>query len=90
MSDTAKSTWSTANITPKCTTTNRALQERLSAVETALTANRHTHLNQESIRFEIKAWEVQFLAEGGYNYVWLVSYTASHQVSSLDFLLGFN
>lgn len=90
MSDTAKNTWSTANITPKCGTTNGALQERLSAVENALMENHHTHSNQERTNFEIKAWEVQLLAEGGYNYVWLVSYTTNYHVSSLNFLTSFD
>ena len=85
MSDAAKSTWSTAEITPKCTTTDRALQERLSAVENAQTEDRHTQSNQESVMFEITAWEVQLLAGGGYNYVWLVCYTVTHRASSLAF-----
>lgn len=81
MSDTAKNTWSTANLTPRCITTNKALQERLSAVESALTETHHTYSNQERIDFEIKAWEVELLAEGGYNYVWLVRYTAKYHKS---------
>lgn len=85
MSDAAKSTWSTAEITTKCTTTDRALQERLSAVENAQTEDRHTKSNQESVKFEMTAWEVQLLAGGGYNYVWLVCYTVTHRVSSLAF-----
>lgn len=87
MSDTAKNTWSTANLTPRCITTNKALQERLSAVESALTETHHTYSNQERIDFEIKAWEVELLAEGGYNYVWLMRYTAKYHVSSPNFPL---
>ena len=85
MSDTAKSTWSTAEVTSKCFTKNRALKGRSSAVENALTEDRLTHLNQESIILEINAWEVQLLTEGGYQYVWLVCYTVAHHVRSLTF-----
>ena len=85
MSDSAKNTWSTAATTPKFGTTNEALRGRLSAVETALTEIHHTHSNQGRTDFEIKAWEVQLLAEGGYNYVWLVSYTTAYDVSGLHF-----
>ena len=81
MSDSAKNTWSTAPNIPKCGTTNKALQGRLSAVENALTEIQHTRSSQERIEFEIKAWEVQLLAEGGYNYIWLVSYTTAYHVS---------
>ena len=35
---------------------------------------------------KIKAWEVQLLADEGYNYVWLVSYTVSHYLSSVNVL----
>ncbi len=88
MSDSAKNTWNTATLTQKCGTTNEALRGRLSAVEIALTETHHTHSNQERTDFEIKAWEVQLLAEGGYNYVWLVSYTTEYRVSTLSFLLN--
>lgn len=57
----------------------------LSDVESALTGTHRTHSNQERTEFEIKAWEVQLLAEGGYNYVLLVSYTVKYHVSSLKF-----
>lgn len=89
MSDSARNTWSTAPLTPKCGTTNQALRERLSAVELALMETQNTHSNQESTDFDIKAWEVQLLAEGGYNYVWLVSYTTEYNVSNLRFFLQF-
>lgn len=65
MSDSANGTWSGANTTPKFGTTNRTPQERLSAVEIALMENHHTSSNPENPNFEIKAWEVQLLAEGG-------------------------
>lgn len=83
MSDFAKTTWCTAKNTPKCGTTNRALQERLSAVETALMENKNTHSSQERTNFEIGTWEIQLLAEGGYNYVWLVSYMTKYHVRIL-------
>lgn len=90
MSDIAKNTWSTAPITLKYGTTNRALQERLKVVESVLMEHQHTLPNQERNNFEIKAWEVQLLAEGGYNYVWLVAYTAKYHVSSLNVLFSFD
>ncbi|CAD6574326.1 MAG: hypothetical protein ASARMPRED_006663 [Alectoria sarmentosa] len=40
----------------------------------------HTHSNQGKTEFEIKTWEVQLLEEGGYNYVWLVSYTTKYSI----------
>ena len=46
----------------------------------------HTRSNPERISVVIKSWEVQLLAEGGYNYVWLVTYTATHHVSNTGFL----
>ena len=89
MSDSAKNTWSSASLTPKCGTTNQALRERLSAVELALMEIQVTHSNQERTDFDIKAWEVQLLAEGGYNYVWLVSYTTEYHVGNLPFYSQF-
>lgn len=78
MSDTAKNTWSTATIAPKCGTKNRALQERLNAVENALMENHHTHSNQQEKMTSRSR-------QGGYNSVWLVSYTTEHHVSDLHF-----
>lgn len=84
MSGSARSTWSTATTTPKYTTTCKALQERLSAVETALTVEQPIHLKKEN-EAAIRSWETKLLAEGGYNYVWLVSYRATYQVGSSSF-----
>lgn len=85
MSDSAKNTWNVATTTPRYSTTNRVLQERLSAVNSALMGSQHTPSNPEDER-GIKAWHVELLAEGGYNYVWLVTYQASYEVCTVSLL----
>lgn len=79
MSDLAGNTKKTAPITPKCITTNKALLERLNNVQIALTGKQPTS-SKPGDEAEITAWEVQLLARGGYNSVWLVSYKTRSQV----------
>ena len=82
MSASAESTKSTALTIPRSTTTNKALLERLRNVETALTGEQLTFSNQGGDgNVHIKRWDVELLAEGGYNHVWLVSYLVEYQVS---------
>ena len=59
-------------------------------MERALTKSHYIHSSQEGPSFEIKAGEVQLLAEGGYNYVWLVSYTAEYHVNGYALFLSFD
>ncbi len=82
MSASAKITKNTALTTPKYTTTNEALLERLRIVETALAGEKSMSPSREEgkAKLQIKEWRAELLAEGGYNQIWLVSYTVKRQV----------
>ena len=74
MSNTARSIKSTALTTPKYITTNEALLERLRTVETARKGDQPIPLKQgKDEEVNIKKWEVELIAEGGYNHIWLVT-----------------
>ena len=79
MSDSAPSTWKVVPSTRKFGITNKALQARLSVVTTALMEKQPISKKKDD-DWDIKTWQVEFLAEGGYNDVWLVSYTLNYQV----------
>ena len=80
MSDSAENIKNTVPTTPKYTTTNKALLERLKIVENASKAGMPMSEPQESEEgVEIGTVKVELLAEGGYNYLWLVSYTSKCQ-----------
>lgn len=90
MSDTAQKLRNIAEITLKRNTMSWALQDRSSAGDNTLTEKPKTYLNQESVSSGIKARDLPLLAEGGYNYVWPVSYAATHCVGPPFLILYFD
>ena len=77
MSAFATNTRRDAPSTKRSFTTNKALPERLSDVTIALMGSQPTIAKAD---LEVKTWQVEFFAEGGYNLVWLLSYTIVHKV----------
>ena len=71
MSDYAPNTWSDAPITRKCLSTSKALQDTLKNAMPAIEGNHHTNSEDAAI----KDMKVEFFAEGGYNYLWLISFS---------------
>lgn len=72
MSDYAPDTWSDAPITRKCLSTSKALQDTLKNAMPAIEGNHHTNSEDAAIE-DIK---VHFFAEGGYNYLWFISFSS--------------
>jgi hypothetical protein len=79
MSDSAENTKKSAPFTRKSFTTKVALQDILKSVDNALTER----IGDDE---ELEILEVQSLAEGGYNYLWTITYAAKHQVGTLGIL----
>lgn len=75
MSDSVTSMKNGASSTLRSGTTNQVLLERLSVVENVLTGTLPTSSKSEK-DVKITTWETRLLAEGGYNYVWLITYVA--------------
>lgn len=72
MSDSAPDTKSDVPTTRKCLSTRKALQDVLKNVLPAIEGN-HNISSEDAAIEDVK---VDFLAEGGYNYVWLVSFSS--------------
>ena len=72
MSDFAPSTKSDVPITRKCLSTRKALQDILKNALPAIEGNHRT----DSDDVAIVDVQVDFFAEGGYNYLWLVSFSS--------------
>ena len=82
MSDSAKNIKSVVPSTKRCFTTRKALLEKLKNVLNAVEGaekDRNTVVEggKEGENPVIEVEEERLLAEGGYNYVWLVSFTTT-------------
>lgn len=73
MSDSAPNTKSDVPITRKCLSTRKALQDTLRNAMPAIEGSQNTNSENTAIE-NVK---VDFFAEGGYNYLWLVSFSSN-------------